>query len=345
MPALSDRLFADAFPVLGNAWRWWTGELAALVPKRVHWHVKGTPRAEIRPNREGVEIVRVAGGQGEKLTEAVPLSGFTDENWQEIATLLDGHRTRVLLTTPLAHIVTLRLPKAARPYLRTAIPLQLAEHAPLPLDQLVWATVDSKLFRESLLIRVAMARADVLDAIETGFREYHIPLPPIQAETSDGKVVPLRRAERGRIDLSRPWAWAIGILALTPFLVLLTLHMLVLHERGKVDDLEELARPKLAAERRIREQAEIARGLNRVLAVPAVTSIIEGLADHLPPSAHALEVSVGTDGVLDISLATKDADAARTALIGDTRLVGVRQVNVTQAPDGSSTIQFEARAR
>lgn len=345
MPALSDRLFADTFPALGHAWRWWTDELAGLVPRRMHGRLSRQPRADVRPRRDGVEIVRLAGGQGERLTEAVPLTAFDDGNWQEIATLLDGHRTRLLLTAPLAHIVTLRLPKAARPYLRTAIPIQLADHAPLPLEHLVWATVDTKLVGESLFIRVAMARADVLATIETAFREHDIPLPDILAETSDGKAVPLRRAQDGTVNLSRPWAWAIGILALTPFLVLLVLHLLVLQGRDKVADLEELARPRLAAERRIREQADVAHGLNRILAIPAATSLIEDLADHIPPSAHALELSTRDDGTVDITLSTRDVDAARTALIGVPRLVSVRQLNVMQAPDGSSTVQYEAHVR
>jgi len=345
MPALSDRIRAEAFPALAQGWRWWAGELAQLVPGRMSWRVSRKPRADVRPSREGIEVVRIAGGEGERLTEAVPLTAFGEENWREIAALLEGHWVRLLLTPPQVHILTLKLPKAARPYLRTAIPLQLVEHAPLPLAQLAWAMVDTQYQGERLEIRIAMARTEMLDAIEAGFREHDIPLPPILAETSDGKTVTLRRARGSRIDLSRPWAWAIGILVLTPFLVLLALHLLVAHESGKVADLEGLARPKLAAERHIREQAEVARNLNQLFALPAATSLVEDLAGHLPPSAHALELSAHDDGTIGISLATTDVDAARTALIGMPRLIGVRQVNVTQMPDGSSTVQYEAHVR
>lgn len=345
MPALSDRIRAEAFPALAQGWRWWTCELAQLVPGRMAWGRSRARRADIRPSRDGVEIVRVAAGEGERLSEARPLAAFDDGNWQELTALLEGHRVRLLLAPPLVHILTLTLPKAARPYLRTAIPLQLAEHAPLPPGQLAWAAIDTRLQGEKLSIRIAMARIDLLDAIEAGFREHDIAVPPILAEMPDGKTVALRRAARSPIDLSRPWTWAIGTLVSTPFLVLLALQLLVVHERDKVADLANLARPKLAAERHIRAQAEVAHGLNQLYALPAVTSQIEHLADHLPPSAHAIELSGHDDGTIDISLATSNADAARTALIGTLRLTGVRQVSVTQAPDGSSIVQYEAHVR
>jgi hypothetical protein len=345
MPALSDRIRAEVLPPLGRAWRWWSGELVGLWPKNAGLGFARTPRADIRPGRDAVDIVRTADGQGERFIESRPLSAFGDDNWQEVGTLLAGHRARLLLGAPLAHIVTLRLPKAARPYLRTAVPLQLAEHAPLPLDHLEWKTVDTRLEGETLLIRVALVRSDVLEAIESGFRTHAIAQPPIFAETGDGKVVPLRQTPGGGSLLPRPWAWAAGILALTPFLLLLVLHILVVHERSRVSDAEELARPKLAAERRIRERAEVAHGLNRILAAPAVTSLVEDLADRLPSSAHATHIAAHDDGSIDVTLTTSDADRARAALAGDTRLLLLGTPDITQSADGSTSLHFEARTR
>jgi hypothetical protein len=345
MPALIDRIRAEALPVLADGWRWWTGELAQLMPGTMPWDISRTPRADVRPNRDGVEIVRIAGNEGERLTEAKPLLAFNEDNWRETAALLAGHHVRLLLTSPLSHVVTLKLPKAARPYLRTAIPLQLAEHAPLPPDQLDWARADTRVAGDNLVIRVAMARRDVLDAIETGFREHDIPLPSILAEWEDGKAVALRRGQSAGIDLSRPWAWTIAILALTPLLLLAVLHLLVLHNRATVTDLADLARPRLAAERRIRAQADQAHDLNSVLASPPVTSLVEDLADRLPPSSHALTLSGQDDGTVDITLSTTDPDAARTALLGDARFTGMRQVDAAPAPDRSSTVHYQARVR
>jgi hypothetical protein len=345
MSSVTDRIRAEVLPPLGRAWRWWSGELVALWPKNAGAGFARTPRADIRPGRNAVDIVRTADGQGERFVESRPLFAFDDDNWQEVGNLLAGHRARLLLGAPLAHIVTLRLPKAARPYLRTAIPLQLAEHAPLPLDQLDWKTVDTQLEGETLMIRVALVRSDVLEAIESGFRTHEIALPPIFAETNDGKVVPLRQAPGSGSLLPQPCAWAAAILALTPFLLLLVLHILVLHERSRVSGAEELARPKLAAERRIRDRAEVAHGLNRVLAAPAVTSLVENLADRLPSSAHAMEIAAHDDGSIDVTLATADADRARAALAGDTRLILLGTPDITQSADGSTSLHFKARTR
>lgn len=85
----------DLFPTLGTAWRWWIGELAGLIP--AHRSFSRKPRADIRPSRAEVSIVRIAGSEGERLTEAVPLTAFDTEQWQELGGLLTGHRVRILL--------------------------------------------------------------------------------------------------------------------------------------------------------------------------------------------------------------------------------------------------------
>jgi hypothetical protein len=343
MPALSSRL-NDALPTLGAAWRWWTGELAGLIPKRLSLSLARTRTADIYPSRDGVALVRTAQGQGERLVEVTPITAFTSENWQEIAALVAGHRTRVILRAPLAHIITLRLPKAARPYLRTAVPLQLGEHAPLPLDSLAWALVDTRLDHDRLFARVAMVRRDVIETLEAGFHEQALSVPPILVETSDGKRVTLRR-ERGAAALPRPWTWAVIVLALTPFLLLLFLEILVLHEQSQVTGLEEAARPALAAERHIREQAQVARGLNQLFVAPAVTSIVENLADQLPASAHALELSGREGGLVDITVAASDPKAAGMALLADPRLTAAARPTLTTSPDGNSTLHITAHVR
>lgn len=299
---------------------------------------------DCRLERDRVDVVRTGGGRGERFVEQSPLLQFDDAQWQELGELLSGHRTRLLLAPPQVHFVSLQLPKVARSYLRTAIPLQLMEHAPLPVDRLEWAMGAIRTQGDSLSLRVAMAQTETLDLIEEGFKDHGIPLPPIVAESGTGETIAIRKRS-GAPVFSRPWIWATMIVALSPLLLVVALHLLVLHERHRVDALDELARPRLMAERRQRALADSARGLNRVFDAPPVTSVIENLADQLPSTSHAIDVSSGEDGAIGFTIATSDPVALRRALAGDGWFAAMHEIDATKTPDGSAHMRFRAQAR
>ena len=343
MPALSERIAADVWPAITAFGRWWAAELHALVPRGFMVPTIGvSPRADIRPGRTEVEIVRVAKGEGERFVESRTLGAFDEENWAETASLIAGHKSRVLLRAPLIHVLTLRLPKAARSHLLSAIPLQLRDHAPLLPELLEWKIVDTRIDGQHLIVRVVIVRISTLDDITSGFLNHDLALPPIFAELDNERVVPLRDARRsaGRAQLSRPLWIAAGIVVSTPLWILLVLHLLVLDQRAKVSAAEELAQPKLAAERRLRDKAALGVALKAVLGHPSVTATIEDLAARLPASVHAVDISETDSGSLDFTLQTTTPEMVPPVLAKDALLVGAREAGRSKTADGAFQLHY-----
>jgi hypothetical protein len=349
MPTLIAAFRARAIPAMLAFWRWWSGELCALVPASLTLALPGgSPRADVRPARDKVEIVRTNRDVGERLVEARPLTAFDEQNWTETAALLAGHRTRVVLAFPQIYWLNLKLPKAARSRLRTAIPLQLREHSPLLPELLDWSIGAVRLEGDQLRVEVVIVRTTTLDQITDGFVGHDLAVPPMFGEHEDGRVVLLRRGsgrQRGSRSHRLPWSIAIALLLSTPLWVLGTLELKVANERQKVEMAELDAAPKLAAERRLRSMAELGTALNGLIRAPSITALIENLASRLPSTVHATELSGHENGVTAITLETADPGPIPSALANDPLLPGLHQVDQSKTSDGTVRVRLESAPR
>lgn len=348
MPTLTDHLRQRALPPLLGFGRWWLAELRAMLPASfAPPFARGTSSVEIRPSFTGVELIRVAGGTGERFVEDKRLEAFDTANWEETGTLAAGHRTRVLLQAPLIHVLTLKLPKVARRHLRSAIPLQLRDHAPLLPELLHWALVDTRIEDDMLIVRVVIVRLSTLDAIENGFVGHGFAQPPVLAAIDETRTVILRRGRRvpGTTQPAWPWIIAFALLLSTPGWIWLARHILILHERDRIEQVEVIAQPKMAAERRLGRKAELAQALNTILAMPSATAAIETLAAKVPATAHAVDVAGRDDGVLAFTLDTSDPDSLRDQLGAGPQLPDLHELDQSQTQTGSMRIRYEAKPR
>lgn len=348
MSTLTDHLRQRALPPLLGFGRWWLAELRAMLPASLALpFARGMSSVEIHPSFTGVELIRVAGDTGERFVEEKRLEAFDTANWEETGALVAGHRTRVLLQAPLIHVLTLKLPKVARRHLRSAIPLQLRDHAPLLPELLHWTMVDTRLEDETLIVRVVIVRLSTLDTIENGFIGHGFAQPPVLAAIDETRTVMLHRGRRapGTAQPSWPWIIAIALLLSTPGWIWLARHLLILRERDRIERVEAIAEPRMAAERRLRRKAELGHALNTVLAMPSATAAIETLAAKVPSTAHAVDVAGRDDGALAFTLETTDPDSLRAPLSAGSELPDLHELDQSQTQTGSMRIRYEAKPR
>lgn len=347
MPPLIHPLRTRVLSAVLGFGRWWLEELRGALPAIGSLPIGKGARADIRPGRTGVELIRITQGEGQRFIEAKSFAAFEEENWHETGTLITGHRARILLTTPQIHLLRLTLPKVARRHLRSTIPLQLRDHAPVLPELLDWVLVDSRIEDERLLVRVVIVRLSTLDEIERGFLEHGLAQPPIHAELDDGRLILLRHARRSarKSSVPRPWAIATALLLSTPLWVMLGLHLLITREESRVAHAEDLAQPRLAAERRFRHKADLATALHDVLAIPSATGLVEDLATRIPATAYAVDMAGRDDGSVAFTLDTADPDLLRPALDHDSLLPGLHEIDQSKTDAGTIRIRYEATVR
>lgn len=345
MPALSSIAFGRARGTVGGFWRWWMSELAQLVPAaRLPRLGRGKLFADIRPYRDRIEMIRSTNGVAERLVEHTPVDDLDSENWSELAELTRGYDARILLAPPLVHVLTLSLPKAARARLKTAIPLQLREVAPVSPDLLTWRIVDVAAREDRIDVRVVIARDELIAGIVDSLAAYDERVPPIFAEIGDRAIL-LRQRRGGGVALGAPWAIAAAILASTPLWVFLTLSLLVGLKRSDVAELEQQVAPKIAIERSLRDRYETARALKDILNRPAISDVIGDLAGHLPEAASVRELSMSPDGNIAMTVEAADPDALRQALAAAPRLAGLRNTDQSATSTGTFLIHYQGKLR
>ncbi len=345
MPALSTIAFGQARGAVSGFWRWWMSELAQLVPAaRVPRLGRGKLFTDIRPYRDRIEMIRSTNNAAERLVEHTPIDDLDGENWSELAELMRGYDARILLAPPLVHVLTLNLPKPARARLKTAIPLQLRDVAPVNPDLLTWRIVDVAPRADRIDVRVVIVRDGLITRITDSLAAYDERVPPIFAEIGDGAI--LLRPRRGAgIAPGAPWISAAAVLASTPLWVFLTLTLLVGLKRSDVTELEQQVAPKMAIERSLRDHYETARALKDILNRPTISDLIGDLAGHLPESASVHELSMSPDGNIAMTVEAADPDALRQALGTAPRLAGLRNTDQSATSNGTFLIHYQGKLR
>ena len=349
MPALSELRESPVGAFAGEAWRWWTGELMAMVPERYRPDAGKAARSEIRPRRDAVEIEIVSEGIGQRFADTTRLEDLTAEGWAELATLIEGSRARIVLDAPDAFHTSLMLPAAARRRLRSAVALQLSQVSPVEPALLRWATAPIESGADKIGVRVAMARSDRIEALRTLFEANGIDPPPICAATPEGPVELARGARiSGKASdriRARDWAIAVLLIATIPLTTTLGATLLRAGAQDRIEVLEKGAAPRLEAEAKARQAEELRRDLRPLVTRPSITATLEELAIRLPPTDHVKSISQAGDRILLFTVETADAEAAEAALRGSRILPHVAVTDVVPATGGRLAANFRTSPR
>ena len=333
-----------------SAWEWWLGELGAMIPHLMRARFASKRRAVIRLRRDNVMIDRLENDGGESYLDPCAPENFAPENWAELDALTADADLRLVLAPPDIHCLELRLPKAARSRITSAISLQLYQRAPLDPAFLAWSHRIRSSNEHELLVDVVMARHSRIDQIQTMFEVQDLRVPPIDADTNFG-LINLAAGEEQPRDPERQqiqrtlWASAWLILAI-PFVIWIGASLLAATASCKIATLETQIAPKLEAERRWRAAERLKKKLAPVVNLPLASSAIEELARRLPQSDYAQSVEQDPDRTMLASLNVHDPKKAAEALANSAVLPRMMTVEQNAADGtGRTTITFKSAAR
>jgi hypothetical protein len=348
MPALSGLLDSQPAVAATEAWRWWTGELRAMMPERFRSDPARLPRADIKPARDAVRVEIVRDGVGQLFAEAKPLEELDEDGWAELKLLIEGSRPRIILESSDVFVTNLVLPKAARGRLKQAVRLQLSQVAPIEPDLLRWAMDVRDSGQERIEIVAAMARSERIDQLQALFDGQGIDPPPVCVATPDG-VIELARGSRtsggiGRIG-ARPWAIAALLIASIPFTTALGATILRASAESRIELLEKGARPRLRSEAQARQSEALRRDLRPLVTRPSMSMTLEEIASRLPMTDHVKSARQGGDRILQFTIDTPDAEAAEAALKGSRILPHVAVTDIAPAGSGRLAVTFRTSPR
>jgi hypothetical protein len=349
MPALSQLRESPAATAIADAWRWWTGELIAILPERFRPDSGGAARADIRPKHDSVEIDIVREGVGQRFADAKPLDDLDSDGWAELATLIEGSRARILLESPDVFATSLALPRAARRRLKSAVALQLSQVAPVDPSLLRWAMRSAETGPDRIQVDVAMARADRVARLQELFEINGIAPPPVFAEASDEplQLAPGRRVAVAAADQAGARTWIVAALLIASIPVTTAVGATILRSsaESRIEVLEKSATPRLRDEAQARRSEELRRGLRPLVGRPSVSATLEDLATRLPMSDHVVSVRQSGDRILDLTVEAADAEAVEEALKGSPLLPHVTVADINPAAGGRFNVALRTTPR
>ena len=349
MQALTALRDSPAAAAATDAWRWWTGELFAMVPERFRPHPDRRPRADIRPGRDSVRVEIVRDGIGQLFAEAKRIEELDGDGWAELASLAEGSRVRLVLEPYECFTTTVLLPAAARKRLRPAVALQLSQVSPLDPALVRWAMLPRDAEGGKVEVRVAMARSDRIEQLQSLFEERELDVPPVCAPTPDG-IIELARGRRVRGAAAggigaRSWVLTALLIATIPFTTLLGATILKASNDSRVEQLERGAEPRLRQEADARRAESLRRDLRPLFSRPGISATLEEVAARLPLTDHVKSIGQGNDRILILTVETVDAEAAEKALKGSRLLPHIAVTDISPTTAGKLAVTFRTSPR
>lgn len=347
MSALSDLRSSEAAGVLAEAWRWWTTELTALVPDRLRPDSGNAAHADIRLGPGTVDVELIADGTGRRFTDARSIEDLDAEAWEQLGNLIATSRTRIILSPPDCFVTTLRLPKAARKRLRSAVALQLLQIAPIEPAMLRWTLETIDIGEADMKVRVAMARTTRVEALREMFDARGMSVPPIHAATSEGTLQLAPGQDSGRRDVKSPdrraWVVALILLATIPLTTIMGANLFASSAERRIASLQAEIGPRLEIERKARQAEDMRRALRPVLAHPTVSETVEDLAARIPVSDHVKRVERTADRHVRFTLETANSEGVSQALADSNVLEAVELAELDPAEGGGFLASYVGR--
>ena len=336
---MSPRL-EPALLVLRSFWRWWTSELAAMLPPSLRIRRAAPVRTSIRILRDAVELDRIDGVTGVRHRDERPIESLDDLAWTELGEIITGTRSELLLIDD-AWTTRLTLPDAARSRLESAVALRLHELAPVDPAHLIWAVEGRRSPEGATDAIVAMARRVRIDHLRALFDAHEIPCPPVVVRDAGDVTIALAgghddsRSPKARADI-RAILLATALVTSIPLTMSAAAAILAANNERASDALDQSLAPALARAQAWNRDEARRRALRPVLALPTASSVIEAVAQGLPadaslvsiaqPERHVLRIGVehGDDDANVLGKALGKAPPMTRARITDVALVDVR---------------------
>jgi hypothetical protein len=327
VPGVNDASTTFAASVL-HFTQWWSQQLLEI------WESLFARGASVRVflQRDGVRVDRTDADGCQSYLDPRPLEALDADSWQQLGQLIGGGRAEIVFTSPRTWSTSVRLPKAARRRLGSAVALQLLEVAPLSPDELIWTHREQHCDDETVTARITAIRS-----------EHGLRLPPIAAVDGDD-VVRVHRIQApfsvAALSIARKHQIAAGlILAASPLLLWSTAEVLAASIRADNAALSAALAPKVATLANVRQSARVRGALASVARNPAITKLLETAASKLPADAHLSAAALRQDRKIVLMLVAAEPNDAAAALAQGDPPMPTKILSV--APDTSGQLRAE----
>jgi hypothetical protein len=328
--------------------RWWAAELAAMVPARFRPGAKA-PCAEIHILQDRVEIVRIEDGEGVRFIDARPIEALDADAWVDMAGIVEGTRARIMLDAPDIYVTTVKLPRAARGKLRSAVSLQLDALAPIDPDLMVWNCVPGAPAPDATNAVVAMARTSRIAAITALFGGADIAVPAIHAIAPEGTILLAGGYVGGgsrETTLNRRAAMIVACLLLSiPFTTIAIAQLITALKQSSIELVERQVAPKLAAERRARDAEAVKASLRPLVSRPTITAFMAEIAARLPETDYLRSAEAGTGRRISFVVDTPKPGAVVQTLQSVHSIRDVRIDDQLPGENGHMLVSISAAAK
>jgi hypothetical protein len=338
---------ADLQPLMQEVqrlWQWWTSELVACLPRsvldRLHWR----PRTEIRPGRDGVNILCIDGKEEQLFREDRPLATLDDAGWQELASLIVDRSASLILASRDVHCFALDLPRRSGRNLPATIALQLEVASPLDPARALWSWTLLQVDRNRAEVLVALAKASAIDELDRQFAQRGLACPPIFCETAAG-LIRLREGRRVFHSLDgqrnrRAVLVSLLIFAALPFLLLACGQFLLARDTSRLETVRRDIAPKLEADRLARQQAKLWQAYAPLRRIPPANVILGDLGRRTPTGLSIENILVERGSKVSFDLVGDGAGDSVEALVQSDGLllIDAPAISPTEADPGTVTL-------
>jgi hypothetical protein len=328
-----------------DALRWWTGELADLVPPALQLRAD---EATILLAYQSVRVERRVGTTIEVHADERAVEDLDDEGWEQMLDLVEGLPTRIVLENPLCWTGSVLLPKVARARLQTAVELQLPHAAPIKQEYLVWKGVIREVRGDEIDVAIPMAKRALIETLDSRFSDYGLRTPPIIVRAPDGDRL-LRSGSRKTQRERRAQDWillgAAALVAATPLVTAAIAMFLTSLNEDRIEALKASLAPKIAAEEDWRRDEAARREIAALSKRPAVSDILARLDERVPERVRLTNLSLEQGRKLSMTAQVESAGSVQQAFSDDPSLASLKPVAEVPQDGRLMLVTFEGGTR
>lgn len=292
--------------------QWWLSELYACVPLTLRTKIsQKKPRAWLSIFPNGLELQIFDKGSAQDPIHLPSLENLQHEEWQKIASDLDGRQSIIILEHPFFYLSNLTISKSGYHYAKRIVDLHINRLSPVNIERITW---NWNIISDSskIVAQIAIIKNEYLAKIDELFDAYQIAMPSI-AVRSGASYIPIRKgvdasvSPQQRRDRNLYLAAATIIFAI-PVLMIAVLSVLNASTNSENRSLESQVADQLDIDLMRRQTFHDQMVAAPIASVPLVSRLFEQFARRLPPEVRLKSLRVQADGIVIVEVAGGNAD-------------------------------------
>ncbi len=308
-------------------WRWWSGELTAMLPAPIASWIDGdTVATSVTVDEHAVTILNAGTGATKSSPQRVPLDTITNSAVLRTLIAAGRDRVRLVLSADQALVKTITLPLATEENLREVIGFELDRHTPFTPDQAYYdvQVVKRDPQQEQIVVSLAVASKPEVTALVETLRRAGLSCAAVSvndAATGNATSFDLQPAgDKPARRLSRAHQINLGLLGLVAALTFAAIILPIWQKREAVKSLLPQAGKSgaefLVSERVYTEYTKLIAEYNflatRKHAVYSALAVLEELARTFPETTWVQKLDIKVNGkVREVSILGEAQSASK----------------------------------